>query len=89
MDTHAELPMQRTDILNLLKEIVARQGRSTEFGEDAELAGVGFRSLDFSELAVRVEMAAGISLAFDAMPLRAVRTVADILDFFAAASVKK
>lgn len=80
--------MHRSEILTLLKEILARQGKTAEFAEDAELAAIGFRSLDFSELALRVEMAAGVTLTFDAAPLRAIRTVKDVLDFLATASGK-
>lgn len=81
--------MQRTDILKLLKDILTRQGKPTEFAETAELSAVGFRSLDFSELALRVETAAGVTLTFDAAPLRAIRTVKDVLDFLETASARK
>ena len=46
---------------------------------------IGFRSLDFSELALRVEQARGRELDFDAARLRAIERVVDILDFFAPA----
>ena len=81
--------MQRSEMLKLMQEILTRQGRSAEFSEDAGLQEVGFRSLDFSELALRVEKAAGTSLTFDAAPLRAIRTVRDVLDFLEKASAKK
>jgi acyl carrier protein len=81
--------MQRIEILKLLKEILVRQGKPVEFGEDAELRAIGFRSLDFSELALRVEAAAGVTLTFDAAPLRAIRTVKDVLDFLEAAHARK
>ncbi len=74
--------MGRAEILNLLKEILKRQGKPTAFGEEAGLTEVGFRSLDFSELALRVEAASGKTLTFDAAPLRAIRTVCDVLEFF-------
>lgn len=81
--------MERTEILRLLKEILTRLGKPTDFAEDAELTAVGFRSLDFSELALRVEMAADVTLTFDAAPLRAIRTVKDVIDFLQAASGKQ
>jgi acyl carrier protein len=81
--------MQRADILKLLREILTRQGKPAEFGEDANLRTVGFRSLDFSELALRVEAAAGVTLTFDAAPLRAISTVKDVLDFLQTASGKQ
>lgn len=81
--------MQRPDILQLMKEILGRQGKSTAFNEDAALQDIGFRSLDFSELALRVETATGTPLMFDAGPLRAIRTVGDALNFLEKASAKK
>jgi acyl carrier protein len=80
--------MQRDKILELLKQILLRQGKPTGFSEDAELTVIGFRSLDFSELALRVETAGGITLTFDAAPLRAIRTVSDVLSFLENASTK-
>ena len=53
------------------------------------LDGIGFRSLDFSELALRVETTSGVTLTFDAAPLRAIRTVDDVLDFLQAASAER
>jgi acyl carrier protein len=73
--------MDRTQILELMKEILRRQGKSAELPEGARLQDVGFRSLDFSELALRLETASGRQLDFDAAPLRAIATVRDVLDF--------
>ncbi len=73
--------MDRDKILELMKEILHRQGKSADFSEDARLQEVGFRSLDFSELALRLETASGQQLDFDAAPLRAIVTVRDVLDF--------
>ena len=73
--------MDRAQVLELMKEILRRQGKSAEFPEDARLQDVGFRSLDFSELALRLETASGRQLDFDAAPLRAIVTVRDVLDF--------
>ncbi|MBI3881578.1 MAG: acyl carrier protein [Verrucomicrobia bacterium] len=78
--------MKRSDILQLLQEILKRQGKPSDVAETAELSAIGFRSLDFSELALRVETASGRPLTFDAAPLRAIRTVADVLDFLQTAS---
>jgi acyl carrier protein len=81
--------MQRTTIRQLFQEIQARQGKPVDFTEGSELQAIGFRSLDFSELALRVETAAGVALVFDAAPLRAIRTVKDVLDFLEVASGEK
>ncbi len=77
--------MARLEIFNLLQQILQRQGKPAGFGEEAALSEIGFRSLDFSELALRVEMISGKTLTFDAAPLRAIRTVRDVLDFFTCA----
>ena len=73
--------MQRIEILAMMKEILQRQGKTAALVEETSLQDVGFRSLDFSELALRVEMASGKQMSFDAAPLRAIRTVRDVLDF--------
>jgi acyl carrier protein len=73
--------MQRIEILAIMKEILQRQDKTTAFAEEASLQDIGFRSLDFSELALRVEMVSGNQMSFDAAPLRAIRTVRDLLDF--------
>lgn len=73
--------MNRAAIAELMKQILQRQGKSGEFVESASLQDIGFRSLDFSELALRVETANGRPLTFDAGPMRAIRIVKDVLDF--------
>lgn len=78
--------MERAKILELMKLIMQRQGKDGDLREDASLQDVGFRSLDFSELALRVETACGKPLNFDAAPLRAIRTVRDVVDFMERAS---
>jgi len=74
--------MQRNQIKELMDQILVRQGKAPVVSEQDELRGVGFRSLDFSELALRVERAAGRELNFDAALMRSIRTVADVLNFF-------
>jgi acyl carrier protein len=60
---------------------LTKQGKGLPAAEDAELQDIGFRSLDFSELALRVEDEVGEELNFDAPGLRQIRTVGDVLDF--------
>ncbi len=74
--------MKRATILTLMQDILAKHGKPALCSEDDTLTEIGFRSLDFSELALRVEMAAGRTFTFDAAPLRAIRTVRDVVDFF-------
>ncbi len=80
--------MKRAHIFNLMKEILERQGKKVPDSPTATLREIGFRSLDFSELALRVEVASGTRLTFDAAPLRGIETVRDVLDFFEKASAK-
>ena len=74
--------MERAQILALMQQVAAKQGGSSTLTEEAVLREVGFRSLDFSELALRVEQVVGRELNFDAAHLRGIRTVGDVLDFF-------
>jgi acyl carrier protein len=78
--------MTRASIRQLMDEILVRQGRTTDHDEGARLQDVGFRSLDFSELALRVEDASGTPLQFEAGSLRAIETVGDVLDFMETAA---
>jgi acyl carrier protein len=78
--------MTRAQIFVLMKQILDRQGKGAGLVETAALQEIGFRSLDFSELALRVESASGRTLTFDAGPMRAIRTVTDVLDFLERAS---
>jgi len=73
--------LARDHIRDLMEQILAAQGKDLPAGEAAELTAVGFRSLDFSELALRVEDEIGRELNFDAPGLRTIRTVGDVLDF--------
>ncbi len=62
-------------------DVLRRQDKILPDSDDAALDEVGFRSLDFSELALRVEDEIGEELNFDAPGLRSIRTVGDVLDF--------
>tara|TARA_B100000902_G_scaffold384778_1_gene425341 strand:+ start:4265 stop:4510 length:246 start_codon:yes stop_codon:yes gene_type:complete len=73
--------MQRNEIVGLMNEIQEKRGRDKVIDDEAILSDIGFRSLDFSELALRVERNVGGELSFDAVALREIRTVKDVLDF--------
>ena len=77
--------MDRTHIIELMNGILARQGKAHIADENAPLRDIGFRSLDFSELALRVERAAGRELNFDAALMRSISSVDDVLKFFESA----
>ncbi len=78
--------MKRTQIKELMNAILAKLGKAPIGDESAPLREVGFRSLDFSELALRVERGVGRELNFDAALMRSIATVADVLNFFEQAS---
>lgn len=59
--------------------VLRTQGKELP-ADDAPLDQVGFRSLDFSELALRVEDETDQELNFEAAGLRQVRSVEDVLD---------
>ncbi|PZF92585.1 acyl carrier protein [Micromonospora endophytica] len=62
-------------------QVLANQGKVLPDDDGTDLRDVGFRSLDFSELALRVEDETGEELNFDAPGLRRIATVGDVLDF--------
>src|SRR3954452_16557866 len=71
----------RGRVRELMGEVMTAQGRSLPADDTADLREIGFRSLDFSELALRVEDELGDELNFDAPGLRRIATVGDVLDF--------
>lgn len=73
--------LTRAEVRTLMGEVLAKQGKALPDAEDTTLDEIGFRSLDFSELALKVEDEVDEELNFDAPGLRAIRTVGDVLDF--------
>ena len=73
--------VSRDELRDMMNAILAKQGKQPPTSEDDDLRTVGFRSLDFSELALRVEDEIGEELNFDAPGLRQIATVGDVLDF--------
>lgn len=73
--------LSRDQVKEMMGEVLRRQDKAMPESEDTELTEIGFRSLDFSELALRVEDEIDEELNFDAPGLRSIRTVADVLDF--------
>ncbi len=78
--------MIKEQILLLLNGILERQSKPAVTDPKMALREVGFRSLDFSELALRVERATGRELNFDAAAMRSISTVDDVLSFLEKAS---
>lgn len=77
--------MKRDEIRSLLNSILAKRGLAPSGSDADELRAIGFRSLDFSEMALRIERKLGRELNFDAALMRAITTVDDVLDFFESA----
>lgn len=73
-------PLDRPAVRTLMGEVLAVQGKTLPDDDAARLADIGFRSLDFSELALRVEDETGDELNFEAAGLRRIDTVGDVLD---------
>lgn len=73
--------LSREEIRAVMARVVASAGEVSLDDDAAELRQVGFRSLNFSELALRVEDEIGVELNFDAVKLRRIATVGDVLDF--------
>ncbi|HVK29050.1 MAG TPA: phosphopantetheine-binding protein [Nocardioides sp.] len=70
----------RNRLRELMGEVLAAQDKTLPESDDALLAEIGFRSLDFSELALRVEDEIDEELNFDAAGLRQITTVGHVLD---------
>lgn len=71
----------RADVRSMMDDVLTKQGKSLPADDSVSLDEIGFRSLDFSEVALRVEDEIGDELNFDAPGLREIRTVGDVLDF--------
>lgn len=74
--------MERAEILRIMNAIMAKKGREAIADEAQRTRDVSFRSLDFSETALRIESNIGRELTFDAASMRRIETVKDVLDFF-------
>ncbi len=72
--------VSRDQLRTLMGEVLEAQGKSLPADDGADLQQIGFRSLDFSELALRVEDEIDEELNFDAAGLRQITTVGDVLD---------
>lgn len=73
--------MKRTNIIKLIQAIIARSGAPCPALTDkSDLRQVGFRSLDFAELCLRVERELGRELNLGAGFIRRIQTVGDVCD---------
>lgn len=72
--------VSREQVRSLMAEVLEAQGKALPEDDSAALDKIGFRSLDFSELALRVEDEIDEELNFDAAGLRQITSVGDVLD---------
>lgn len=72
--------VSRDQVRDLMAEVLSAQGKTLPDDDAAALNDIGFRSLDFSELALRVEDEIDEELNFDAAGLRQITSVGDVLD---------
>jgi acyl carrier protein len=80
MQPEATMRADRARVRELMALVLATRDMPLPNDDSASLRGIGFRSLDFSELALRVEDEIDRELNFDAPGLRSVTTVGDVLD---------
>jgi acyl carrier protein len=78
--------LDRGEIRGLVDSVLVAQGKPPVTDEQQTTRELEFRSLDFSEVALRIEMDIGRELNFEAAQLRNIVTVGDVLDFFEAAA---
>lgn len=77
------MPLDRDVVIAMMREILVRQGKVTcELTPSVVLRDAGFRSLDFSELVLRVEGLVGREVDLSGLSLRQTRTVGDLVSFF-------
>ncbi len=72
--------LSRDQLRSMMAEVLAGQGKTLPADDASALSDIGFRSLDFSELALRVEDEIDEELNFEAAGLRQINTVGDVLD---------
>ena len=76
--------MTRSEILAIMNHVMVKRGHLEISDQTKTTREANFRSLDFSEVALRIETQIGRELVFDAATMRRIETVKDVLDFFEA-----
>jgi acyl carrier protein len=74
--------LSEAEILDELRAMYRRRGDGAVIEPATALREINFRSLDFSELALRLEDRIGGEINFAGTQLRRIETVQDVLDFF-------
>lgn len=79
--------MSKDEVIKLIEYILEKQGKETNnVAGSSTLRELQFRSLDFSELCLRVEEQKQTELNFEAAALRGLETVDDVCSFIMEAS---
>ncbi|MCH2534932.1 MAG: hypothetical protein MK008_10865 [Bdellovibrionales bacterium] len=74
--------MKKENIISMMSTILEKQGKKPEaINDNDSLRDISFRSLDFSELCLKVEDEIGQELNFEAANLRKIETVDDVCQF--------
>jgi len=78
--------MERQQVLELVNQVLTNQGKQPANDDQTPMAEIGFRSLDFSQVALRIEDELEQELNFSAAAMRRITTIRDVIDFFVRAT---
>src|SRR5687768_12049767 len=78
--------MERQHVLELVNQVLTNQGKQPAKDDATPMADTGFRSLDFSQVALRIEDELERELNFSAAAMRRITTIRDVIDFFVEAT---
>jgi len=78
--------MDRQRVLDTINMVLRNKGREAASDDETPMREAGLRSLDFSEVALRLEDVLGRELNFEASAMRRITTIRDVVDFFVHAS---
>jgi len=74
--------MEREEVLKTINLVLGNKGLEPASDDETPMRDAGFRSLDFSEVALRLEDQLGHELNFEASAMRRISTIKDVVDFF-------
>ena len=80
--------MNREDVLAVINQVLRNNGSAPAADAPVPLREAGFRSLDFSEVALRIEDKLDCELNFEASSMRRIATISDVVDFFVGATAE-
>lgn len=78
--------LEREEVLETINVVLVKNGHDPVNDAEIPLREAGFRSLDFSEVALRVEDQIGRELNFEASAMRRIGTIKDVIDFLVQAA---